>query len=431
YRLHQALGDKVALTILEQHETLGGHTCTVDIQDASGRTLAIDTGFMVFNKKTYPNLLTFLEALKIPYQKADMSFSLQHRGLKVLGSSLEWNGAGLFKIFSQVRNLFNIRFWRMLMALNRFNQQAKVEGAKAENSSSDCDHLTVGEYVQQQGFGDDFLTLFLLPISAAIWSMSPKDILNFPVRTLMRFFFNHGFLGINDHYQWYTIRGGARQYIEALRGHLGEKTHWLTRTPVRKISRTISGCLLTLANGEQHVFDHAILATHADQALAMLDNPTELETRLLSAFKYEANEAILHTDASVMPRRKFCWASWNYRLDADDDMKASECQTSSTHYWVSHLQSLKSKTPIFVSINGGHLIDAAKRLKTLSFTHPIFTVPAIEAQAHLPKINRQEPRQTVYFCGSYFKYGFHEDAFTAGLHAAESLMHHLGHYASK
>ncbi|MEB3245432.1 MAG: FAD-dependent oxidoreductase [Vampirovibrionales bacterium] len=426
YHLQQQFGGQVSLTVLEKNDYIGGHTCTIDVVDPDGVPLAIDTGFMVFNKRTYPQFTPFLDQLGIAYQPADMSFSLQHRAL-----NLEWNGAGFNKIFAQRRNLFNLRFWRMLLQLDRFNREAKQAAERGELETS-MGELSLGDYIAQRGYSEDFKTLFLMPMGSAIWSATFAQMQAFPARTLMRFFDNHGFLGLHEHHQWYTVIGGARQYVRALQGQ--GSIQFNTGCTMQKVVRQGHQVQLEFASGERQTFDAVILATHADDALALLDAPTALEQALLSAFAYQPNEAILHTDASVMPQRKRCWAAWNYRLDADASASASASASggaykTSTHYWVSHLQSLKTRTPHFVSIEGGHLIAPEKRLKTLAFKHPVFSVQAAKAQTELATLNAQEHaasqdgdmRQRVFFCGSYFKYGFHEDAFTAGKQAAAAL----------
>jgi predicted NAD/FAD-binding protein len=398
------------ITLFEKNNDIGGHTNTVTVE-RQGLPQPIDTGFMVFNHQTYPNLLRFFNDLQIPTVATDMSFSVQHRA-----RHLEWNGRGWNQIFGQRRNLLNPGFWQMLFSLKRFCEEAVW--AKDEPQ---YDHLTIEAFAQERAYGEDFLSLFLLPMSAAIWSTDPERMRAFPIGALLRFFHNHGFLGMDKHLQWYTVQGGAQTYVRKLLPMLeadGTQVH--RHRGVRQVIQSDQSATVVLDDGTSEVFDKVIMACHADEALALLAQPTELQRQLLSPFTYEQNTATLHTDSSVLPERRRVWAAWNYRLSPDVNHPHGELEAS-THYWMNRLQHIPGPFQFVVSINGQALIDPSKVLKTIHYTHPRFTVDAIAAQPRLPDLNSQNTYQSVYFCGSYFRYGFHEDAFTSALHLSRII----------
>ena len=404
--LHQ----KYDITVFEKNSYLGGHTNTVNVLEGN-LSVPVDTGFMVFNKKNYPNLLRFFQELDIEYQPTDMSFSVNH-----IEEDVQWNGAGLMNLFSQRKNLLRPRFYRLLSNMSRFCKEAEKDVDNLAFSQ-----VTIQEYSSIKNYHQDFLDLFLLPMSGAIWSTSSDNMLKFPIQTLLRFFINHGFLGLDTHYQWYTVKRGAKVYIDTLK-KVAKFTHRVG-TPVKSITSDFSDgsqpkVTLVLENGEEEFFDYAIVASHADETLAMLGNPTELEKRLLTPFNYERNETLLHTDENVMPSIKRTWAAWNYRVDKEP---VSDALRHSTHYWMNRLQSLNVKKNYFVSLNASHCVDGEKVIKKIIYEHPTFSLQAIEAQKSLFKINEQKANQNIFFCGSYFKYGFHEDAFTSALNVCKEL----------
>ncbi len=408
------------ITVLEQANYLGGHTNTVEASERT-RNIPIDTGFMVYNETTYPNLTHLFKELNVPTQNTDMSFSVRHEM-----DNVEWCGSGLNHLFAQRRNIINPRFWKMMLSLDRFNKQAEIA-----LESGAFGNMTIADYTRAGNYGDDFFNWFLVPMSSAIWSTTPEKMLQFPARTLLQFFRTHGFLGMKDHLQWRTVTGGAREYVRRLTNGMddasGSSTRLLKSAPVTKVVRHAApqtGVTVHLKDGTALDFDRVILACHADQALQCLDNPTPEETSVLSNFKYEQNQATLHTDIAVMPKRKLCWASWNYNVYADT---ATGQRKASTHYWMNNLQGLDTKTPYFVSINAENKVDPAHVIKEIAYTHPIFSLPVIETQkGALPALNRQPQqageRQRVFFCGSYFKYGFHEDALTSALDLSRILL---------
>jgi len=395
---------KYDLTLFEQNDYPGGHTNTVTV-DEQGRGIPIDTGFMVYNEVTYPNLTRLFRELEVKTKPTTMSFSVSHQP-----SGIEYNGAGLNRLFGQRRNLLRPRFWRLLTRMNRFNAEA-IEALQDESYAP----YTVGRYVQEMGYGDDFLNLFLVPMSSAVWSTPPDKMLDFPVRTLLRFFHNHGFLGLHTHHPWRTLEGGARSYVSKMTAPWRERIRLNSRAA--KITRSGGGVTVTMASGAEERFDKVIMASHADETLRLLADPSPAERALLSPFHYQRNAATLHTDASVMPRTPACWASWNYRIEALPDGGTRP----STHYWMNSLQGVSQRRHYFVSLNSEDRVAPSSILRRIEYHHPLFSLDAIAAQRELPGLNRIAAEQSTYFCGSYFKYGFHEDAFTSGLECARAV----------
>jgi len=389
------------LTIYEQNDYIGGHTNTVTV-DEEGKPVYIDTGFMVFNYKTYPNLCRLFDEIKAPVKKTDMSFSVQH-----LPSGLEYSGSSVNHLFAQRRNIFNLKYIKMLNQIGRFNKESIkiLDDPKYANYS-------IGEYIKEFGFGEDMLWKYLVPMSSAVWSTPMEQMLDFPAVTLIRFFLNHGFLGLDTQHQWYTLENGSQSYREILIKPFKDRIK--TNCKAIKVVRENGKVTVYASEGSQETFDNAIIAAHGDQALAMLDNPTDDEQRLLSKFKYQYNKAVLHTDKSIMPKAKLAWSSWNYSIKMQDGKL-----TPTTIYWMNRLQQVSDKKDYFVSINPHDNIDPKKIIKELDYEHPLFDVPAINAQAELHKLNETGP---IYFCGSYFKYGFHEDAFASAVHLCSQLL---------
>lgn len=382
------------LTIYEQNDYVGGHTNTVTV-DEDGEPVYIDTGFMVFNYKTYPNLCRLFDEIKAPVKKTDMSFSVQH-----LSSGLEYSGSSVNHLFAQRKNIFNLKYIKMLMQIGRFNKESVkiLDDPKYANYS-------IGQYIKEFGFGEEMLWKYLVPMSSAVWSTPMEQMLDFPAVTLIRFFQNHGFLGLDTQHQWYTLVNGSQSYSEILIRPFRDRIH-VNRKAV-KVTRDNGKVLVHASDGSTETFDRVIIAAHGDQALAMLSNATAEEQRLLPNFKYQYNKAVLHTDSRIMPKTKLAWASWNYRIKEENGVLAP-----STIYWMNSLQQVSEKQDYFVSINPHADLDEKKIIRELDYEHPLFDVPAINAQAELHQLNQVGP---VYFCGSYFKYGFHEDAFTSAV----------------
>lgn len=388
------------LTVYEANDYAGGHTNTVEVTE-QGRALPVDTGFMVFNKVTYPNLTALFEALQVPIKPTSMSFSVQHRP-----SGLEFCGSGFNGLFAQRGNLLRPSFWRLLSEIGRFNAQAARLLDEPGSAS-----LTLAAYARREGFSEAFLQHYLIPMSSAVWSTPPDQMLRFPAVTLVRFFKNHGFLGMNTQHPWWTVEGGSRAYRDRIIA--GYRDRILLQTPAVRVVRESSGVMVEDGAGGRREFDFMIIAAHADQALALLDRPTDQERRLLSPFRYQSNQATLHTDRSVMPETRRAWSSWNYRTDNVDGHPRS-----STVYWMNSLQGVSHDVDYFVSINDPGVIAPSAVLRQITYTHPVFSVEAMEAQRQLPQLNESGP---IYFCGSYFRYGFHEDALVSAMDVVPRL----------
>ena len=388
---------KFDLTLYEKNGYIGGHTNTITVAEAD-RAVPIDTGFMVFNEVTYPNLTRLFRELGVATKPTNMSFSVQH-----LPTGLEFCGTSLNHIFGQRKNLFRPRFWKMILQINRFNTEA-IEAL----ASPQFQNHTLGEYVRERNYGDDFLNFYLVPMSSAVWSTPPELMLEFPAVTLLRFFHNHGFLGLHTQHPWLTVVNGAKSYVEKITAPFLEKIK--LKSGATSVRRESGGVKVTDISGHTENFDHVIFASHADETLKLLADADEQERALLSEFKYQSNLALLHTDASVMPQTKLCWASWNYRIDRDDYGKIAP----STIYWMNRLQGVSDRQNYFVSINGENSVNPNLVLKRIQYEHPLFSLGATRAQRELPKLN-ERMNNNVFFCGSYFRYGFHEDAFTSAL----------------
>ena len=390
------------LTFYEQNNYIGGHTNTVTV-DEGGKPVYIDTGFMVFNYKTYPNLCRLFAEIGAPVKKTDMSFSVQH-----VPSKLEYSGSSLNHLFAQRKNIFNIPYIKMLGEIGRFNKESVkiLDDPKYANYS-------IGQYIKEFNYSEDMLWKYLVPMSSAVWSTPMEQMLDFPAVSLIRFFLNHGFLGLDTQHQWYTPVNGSQSYREILIKPFSDKIK--VNRKVVNVSRLPDGKVLILASdGSQEIFDRVIIASHGDQALKMLETPTADERRLLTNFKYQYNKAILHTDESIMPKAKLAWSSWNYRIQMQDGIL-----TPSTIYWMNRLQDVSEKKNYFVSINPHNNIDEKKIIKEIDYEHPLFDVAAMNAQDELHKLNASGP---IYFCGSYFKYGFHEDAFASAVKLCSHLL---------
>lgn len=396
-----------AITVFDQAPWIGGHAHTVDVKEA-GRALPVDTGFMVYNEVTYPLLTRLFAELRVPTKPTSMSFSVQHEP-----ADLEFSGSSVNHLFAQRRNLLRPRYWRFLHQIDRFNRDALP--ALADPATA---QLTLGHYVEARGYGADFLHHYLLPMSGAVWSAPPAEMLRFPAVTLLRFFHNHGFLGLHTQHPWRTVDGGSRIYVEKLTAPFRE--HLRRGCAVVGVRRHAHGAELQLADGRHETFAQVIFACHADEALALLgDDASPLERRLLSAFRYHRNHTLLHTDASVMPRTRRAWSSWNYRVRTAGTGDATRC---TTHYWMNSLQGVSERTNYFVSLNAAAEIDPARVLRSFDYLHPLFDLRAIEAQAELPQLNHLQPGQTTFFAGGYFRYGFHEDGLLSAYNTATALL---------
>jgi len=388
------------ISVFEKKNYVGGHTHTVEVDEGNIK-VPIDTGFIVFNKTNYPNLLKLFKRLDVAYKPTKMSFSVQH-----VPEKLEYNGSGFNGIFGQRRNLLNRSFYKMLGDIARFNKRSLAVLTDDKYSG-----YSLGDYIEEEKYGQDFKEKYLLPMNSAIWSTPPEKSLEFPLETLVRFFKNHGLLGVNSHFQWYTVKGGSWSYRNKLIEPFLEKIS--VNKEITQVKRTSKGVELKDLNGKMYQFDKVILAGHADQSFAALSNPKVLESELLSKFKYQPNRVTLHTDSNVMPSRKRVWSAWNYRIE-----KINGSWNTSTVYDMNALQKVSEKQDYFLSVNDSGMIAPEKIIREFQYDHPIFNLEAVKAQESLKQLNETGP---VYFCGSYFGYGFHEDALKSGIEAAEKL----------
>lgn len=395
------------LTLFEQSHRPGGHTNTVTIQE-SGREVPIDTGFIVFNKVTYPNLCALFSELKVEIQPSEMSFSVQH-----LPDGLEYNGMSLAKVFAQKRNLLRPAFYRLLSEITRFFKVADVTLKK-----HDAEGLSVRQYAAKHGFGPDLLNYYLVPMSSAVWSTHPDEVLEFPAEMLIRFFFNHGFLGVKTHHPWFTVSKGSRSYLRKI---LTETAEPRLNAKVVSVEEVADGVRVRASDGSDEVFDRVIIAAHADEALALLARPDDDQRRLLGAWRYQHNAATLHTDATCMPKRRIAWASWNYRIEKTPESKLR----ATTHYWMNALQNVSAEKNYFVSINARGLVSPEFVIYETDYDHPTFTLGSIATQRELPALNSRASNQRIYFCGSYFRYGFHEDAYWSAVEVSRMVREHL------
>lgn len=395
------LQKKYDITVFEALDYIGGHTNTVAVQEED-RTVYMDTGFMVFNYETYPNLCALFKEIAAPVKKTDMSFSVQY-----VPSGLEYSGSSVKHLFAQKRNIFNPSYLKMLMQINRFNKEsvAILDDPKYIDYS-------LGRYVKEFGYGDDMVWKYLIPMSSAVWSTPMEQILDFPAVSLIRFFKNHGFLGLDTQHQWYTLHNGSQSYREKLIAPFKDKIK--INSKITRVLRLANGKVsVTTAAGEEFEFDKVIMASHANQTYEMVQHKTADEERLLAKFKYQPNTAILHTDKTQMPKKRLAWSSWNYRVE-----KRGDQLVPSTIYWMNNLQGVSDKVDYFVSINPSATLDQSKIIREIAYEHPLFDVPAMQAQEELYKLNETGP---VYYCGSYFKYGFHEDAYKSAVDLCRQL----------
>jgi uncharacterized protein len=380
------------VTVFEAGDHLGGHTHTHEVE-VGGQRVAVDTGFIVYNERTYPRFTALLARLGVATQASSMSFSVRNEA-----TGLEYNGTTINTLFAQRRNLLRPSFHRMWRDILRFNRHAPEhldDHARRE--------LTLGEYVQSQGYSPQFLRDYLLPMAAAIWSAAPEDIGDMPAHFLVGFFRNHGMLTVNDRPQWRTISGGSARYAERLVAPLRARIH--LRTPVAGVRRAGGRVQLRLARGEQPAFDRVGFACHADQALALLEDPSPQEREVLGAIPFQENEAVLHTDASLMPRARRAWAAWNYHVQSAPATRV--CVT----YNMNILQGLALPGALCVTLNRSAAIDPARILRRVTYHHPVFTREAVAAQARFAEVSGV---RNTYYCGAWWRYGFHEDGVVSG-----------------
>lgn len=387
------LRDKYDITVYEAADYVGGHTNTVDVQEG-GRSLAVDTGFIVFNDRTYPNFIRLLEELGQLSQPSRMSFSVHSADGK-----LEYNGSSLNGLFAQRRNLLRLSFHSMVRDILRFNRTAFTEiGASAAP-------LSLGEFLRAGEYGDRFRDDYLVPMVAAIWSAEPGAVLGMPAEFLVRFFQNHGLLQLQDRPQWRVITGGSREYVRRLVD--GHRHRIRLNSPVQQICRSANGIEIYTAEGGREWYDYAFVACHSDQALNMLASPTRVESEVLGAIGFQRNEAVLHTDVSVLPKRRRAWAAWNYFVPTESHGHVA------VSYNMNILQGLDSTETYVVTLNDDSRIDPGKVLHRVEYHHPVFTRDTIGAQARHAEINRDR----IFYCGAYWRNGFHEDGVVSAINA--------------
>ncbi|MFC4863088.1 NAD(P)/FAD-dependent oxidoreductase [Pseudomonas sp. MAHUQ-62] len=384
------------VTVFEASDWIGGHTHTVDVQ-WQDRSYSVDTGFIVFNDWTYPNFIRLLQQLRVASRPTEMSFSVHDPA-----SDLEYNGRDLASLFVQRRNLLSPAFWKMLHDILRFNREAP--GCVHERRVTS--QTPLGEYLRIRGYGHRFIEHYIIPMGSAIWSMSRTQMLDFPLQFFVRFFHNHGLLSISERPQWRVIEGGSRSYIEPLCARF--RTRLRVSCPVKRVGRDVDGVRLLSAVGWER-FDKVVFACHSDQALSLLETPTQYERKVLGALTYACNEVVLHTDESLLPQRRKAWASWNYRLGGPPDSPAT------LTYNMNILQGLDAPVTFCVSLNQGAAVDPSQVLARFEYAHPQYTQAAITAQACQQNL---QGHQHSYYCGAYWGSGFHEDGVVSALKVA-------------
>jgi predicted NAD/FAD-binding protein len=401
------LAAEAHVTLYEAGSWFGGHTHTVDVT-LDGISHGVDTGFLVFNHRTYPNLVRLFETLGVETAASEMSFSVQARA-----TGLEWSGSDFNGVFAQRRNLMRPRFLAMLAEILRFNRLAT---AIADRGGEQDLAEPIAAFLARHGFGESFRDWYFLPMIGCIWSCPTDQMLQFPVSTLIRFCHNHGLIQLADRPQWRTVRGGAKHYVAKLLIPIDDAR---LNTPVRAVKRLPSGegqagvVVHTDAGAER--FDDVVMACHSDQSLALLADASAGERAVLGAIRYHPNRAVLHTDVSVMPQRRRAWAAWNYeRAPA----LASEPSAVCLHYWLNRLQPLPWQTAVMVSLNPARPINPATVVGEYQYSHPVFDLAAIQAQRQLPQI---QGRSHLWFCGAWTRYGFHEDGLSSALEVANAL----------
>jgi predicted NAD/FAD-binding protein len=388
------------ITVFESADKVGGHTATVNV-DVAGKKYAIDTGFIVYNDWTYPNFIRLMDELGVKSKPTEMSFSV-----KSAISGLEYGGNNLNTLFAQRKNLFKPSYLKMLLDIMRFNKQALAD-LDNENIRSE---ETLGEYLQKNNYGDNFIRDYLIPMGSAIWSSSTEDMLNFPLLFFVRFFKNHGLLSVNNRPQWRVIEGGSSQYLEPLIKGFKEKIH--LNTTIKTVRRSPDDVQLIFENGESEHFDQIVMACHSDQALSLLESPSEEEKSVLEGIQYQQNDVVLHTDESLLPKKKLAWSSWNYWLQSTNQSQAV------LTYDMNILQRIEAPVTFCVTLNATDFIDPEKILGRYSYSHPVFSLQSESVVQRWDEINGVN---RSWFCGAYWANGFHEDGVNSGIRVARAL----------
>ncbi len=386
------------LSIYEAAPRLGGHTHTVDVKVGS-ETLQLDTGFIVFNERTYPGFCGLLRELNVPWKKSNMSFSVS-----CSQTGLEYNGTDFNGMFAQRKNLLRPRFWGMLHDIMRFYREAPLVLGRPD------DGTTLGQYLDANNYSRLFVEKHLIPMGAAVWSATAQTMREFPLRFLVQFFHNHGFMQVADRPDWLVVKGGSREYLKPLVEPFKDRIqldHGVTR-----VERTPRGVRVVTNRGEDNLFDRVILATHGDTSLQLLGDACPLEREILGSFKFQRNQVLLHTDRRLMPLRRRAWASWNYHVrDTHQELPA-------VTYWMNNLQGIDGDQDYMVTLNRNESVDQRQVLGSYVYHHPIFTAASTRAQERHAEI---DGKQGVHFCGAYWRYGFHEDGVQSALRVLKNI----------
>ena len=392
------LNKRHEITLFEKNDYIGGHTHTHDITIGE-KTLSVDSGFIVYNEKTYPNFIKLLDILNVERQKTTMGFSVKSEQ-----KNIEYAGNSLKSVFAQKRNYFRPSFLRMLTDIISFNKKAKAD-------LSISPQVTLGQYLDQNSFSQAFIKHYIIPMGAAIWSTTAKLMMDMPALFFIRFFYNHGLLQIKDRSGWWVIKDGSKEYVKKIIETFKERIRM--GSEINKIKRSSGKILIThTAKGEEETFDAVVIGTHSNQALKLLSDPTEEEQAILGAIPYQTNSALLHTDTSILPKRKLAWASWNYYLDQDEQKPVI------LTYNMNILQRLDCDETFCVTLNSNDLIDQNKIIKELNYEHPLFTHESVKAQARKNEISGVN---NTYYCGAYWRNGFHEDGVVSALDVCKSF----------
>ncbi|WP_114766261.1 NAD(P)/FAD-dependent oxidoreductase [Vibrio rhodolitus] len=393
------------ITLFEANDYIGGHTATIDVE-LDGKSYAVDTGFIVYNDRTYPNFIKMMNEVGVEGLATQMSFSVANKT-----NGLEYNGHTISTLFAQKRNWLNPKFYKFILEILRFNKLVR-ERAEQQQLSASEEEKTLGEFLTEHGFSDYFSDNYILPMGAAIWSSTLADMRAFPLGFFARFFLNHGLLDVVNRPQWYVIKGGSKQYIPALTQGFADRI--LLNSPVERVTRDASGVNITV-NGQTQRFDQVIFACHSDQALELLADASSDEQKVLAPLAYQSNEVVLHTDVSLLPKRQAAWASWNYRLNGGD---GEQLAPPTLTYNMNILQHIDSPHTFCVSLNSADLIDSEKILRTFNYSHPVFTTESMAAQKQRQVINGE---QHTWFCGAYWYNGFHEDGVRSAVDIVEAF----------
>ena len=388
------------VTVFEAGDYIGGHTNTVEVT-TGGKPYAVDTGFIVFNEKTYPHFVTLMNRLGVSWRNSDMSFSVQ-----CARTGLEFKPSSLDTMFAQRKNFFRLSFYRMLTDALRFRRECE-----ALLSTEGDENQTLGEFLKQNRYSENFVEHFIIPMGEAIWSADPGGFTEFPVRYFAAFFKNHGFLNLKDQPQWLTIEGGSSRYIEPLTRGFAERIR--LNSPVAEIQRSDSHVTVTITGNEPEVFDQVVIAAHSDQALAMLAAPSRQEREILGNIAYQENDTVLHTDTALLPKREKAWAAWNYFIPPEETGRVA------ITYDMNILQGLGAPEEFCTTLNRTAAVDPAKIIRRITYHHPVYTPTSLTARRRRDEISG---KNRTWYCGAYWHYGFHED----GVRSAVEVCRHFG-----